>query len=386
MESDSQTDTYSCDFINNLSEEQKALYKAILDRIKGYGEQCAKVEGDWNTACGNRTGFYMGTGLANAPTGWTTADWWLVIQLVHNELWKVQLAFSISPENKIHIRTQTNGNWSAWADITTGGSGGSGGTADLTEVFARISGYGEACTLVTGDWNTACGNRSGFFMGQNLTNPPASSILTKDGWWYVIQLVYSENYKFQLAFSFLPGIIPFYYRAKDANGWGAWTSWFDNAVDYVDSQIYYKPGDTYANAGYHVIGGAISSSTKGVFFTITLPKRLNYIQSVTCKSCIVSLRGIKGYLNSRSGQNEYVGDAEYSITCEISSENTVYVSLVKSSAFTNTTNNTPVSITGNLSVTGTITSDTDCVSAGISGKTHVHSGVQSGSSNTGTPV
>jgi hypothetical protein len=45
-----------------------------------------------------------------------------------------------------------------------------------------------------------------------------------------------------------------------------------------------------------------------------------------------------------------------------------------------------VSITGNLSVTGTITSDTDCVSAGISGKTHVHSGVQSGSSNTGTPV
>lgn len=329
-------------------EDYSDVINAILDRIKGYGGQCEQVTGDWNTACGNRTGFFMGYGLENAPTGWTTSDWWYVIQLVHNAQYKIQLAFSFSPENIIHIRYQSGGGWSGWSDITTGGSGGSGGAADLTEVLARISGYGESCTLVTGDWNTACGNRSGFFMGQHLTNPPAPSVITKDGWWYVIQLVYSENYKFQLAFSFQPGIMSFYHRAMDRDGWGDWEDWYTNTVDYVKSEIYYKPGDTYANAGYHVIGGAISSSTKGVFFTITLPKRLNYIQSVTCKSCIVSLRGIKGYLNSRSGQNEYVGDAEYSITCEISSENTVYVSLVKTSAFTNTTNNTPVSITGNF--------------------------------------
>lgn len=36
--------------------------------------------------------------------------------------------------------------------------------------------------------------------------------------------------------------------------------------------------------------------------------------------------------------------------------------------------------------TGTVVSDTDCISAGISGKSHVHSGVSSGSSNTGAPV
>lgn len=36
--------------------------------------------------------------------------------------------------------------------------------------------------------------------------------------------------------------------------------------------------------------------------------------------------------------------------------------------------------------TGTIVSDTDCVSAGISGATHVHGGVTTGQGNTGVPV
>lgn len=36
--------------------------------------------------------------------------------------------------------------------------------------------------------------------------------------------------------------------------------------------------------------------------------------------------------------------------------------------------------------TGTVVSDTDCISGGISGKSHVHSGVSSGTSNTGVPV
>lgn len=335
-------------------EDYSEVIRTILDRINGYGGQCKQVSGDWNTACGNRSGFFMGSALENSPNGWTTANWWYVIQLVHNELYKMQLAFSFSPENIIYIRYQSGGGWSDWAGITVGGSG-SGGSGDsgdysgqINDILNRISGYGESCTLVTGDWNTACGNRSGFFMGQNLANPPDIPLVTKDGWWYVIQLVYSENYKFQLAFSFAPYMIPFYYRAMDRDGWGDWISWQEQAIEEINSRIYYRPGDTYANTGYHVIGGAISSSTKGVFFTITLPKRLNYINSVTCKSCIVSLRGVNGYLNSRSGQNEYVGDSAYSITCEISSENTVYVSLVKTSAFTNVSNNTPVSITGHF--------------------------------------
>lgn len=41
--------------------------------------------------------------------------------------------------------------------------------------------------------------------------------------------------------------------------------------------------------------------------------------------------------------------------------------------------------TGNLHSSGTITGDTDVIAAGKSGKTHTHSGVQTGSGNTGAP-
>lgn len=42
-----------------------------------------------------------------------------------------------------------------------------------------------------------------------------------------------------------------------------------------------------------------------------------------------------------------------------------------------------LSVSGEISATGTITSDTDVIGGGISLKTHVHGGVESGSSTTG---
>lgn len=47
---------------------------------------------------------------------------------------------------------------------------------------------------------------------------------------------------------------------------------------------------------------------------------------------------------------------------------------------------TSVTITGDLEASGTITGDTDVVGDGTSLHSHVHSGVQSGSSDTGPPV
>ena len=43
-------------------------------------------------------------------------------------------------------------------------------------------------------------------------------------------------------------------------------------------------------------------------------------------------------------------------------------------------------INGDVHVTGTLTSDVDVIGGGKSLKSHIHSGVQSGSSNTGAPV
>jgi len=45
-----------------------------------------------------------------------------------------------------------------------------------------------------------------------------------------------------------------------------------------------------------------------------------------------------------------------------------------------------VVVNGNLTATGTITGQTDVIAATVSGKTHVHSGVSTGSGDTGEPV
>lgn len=46
----------------------------------------------------------------------------------------------------------------------------------------------------------------------------------------------------------------------------------------------------------------------------------------------------------------------------------------------------PWTHTGDINVTGTVTATTDVIGGGKSLKTHTHSGVQSGGSNTGQPV
>lgn len=78
----------------------------------GLGTQCKYVTGDWNTACGNGTGFYMGKDLSNAPT----TGWIYVIHLVHNELFAKQIATTFTSTD-MWIRWKANGNWSEWIKL-----------------------------------------------------------------------------------------------------------------------------------------------------------------------------------------------------------------------------------------------------------------------------
>ena len=90
----------------------------ILTRIAGYGQGANQVTGDWDTACGEASGFYMGNGLSNSPTGNTVAGWWWVIHLVHNALYQRQIAFSFLNNAQIFTRIMNNGTWNNWT--TTG--------------------------------------------------------------------------------------------------------------------------------------------------------------------------------------------------------------------------------------------------------------------------
>lgn len=116
------------------------------------------------------------------------------------------------------------------------------------------------------------------------------------------------------------------------------------------SDLFYSSGNTY-NVDNIVMPGHITSSSTTIQVTINVPKRLDNITSISCTSLSVESRGIKGYLNSASGFIEYVGNSNYRFHCTKLSENTVGIAIIKSSAFTNCTNNTPVTLWGKVSLT-----------------------------------
>ena len=76
----------------------------------GLGGQCKSRSGDWNTACGTVSGFYMGQALANAPD---SSNWYFVIHLVHNASWMKQIALNFTT-NTIKVRSKREGIWTAW--------------------------------------------------------------------------------------------------------------------------------------------------------------------------------------------------------------------------------------------------------------------------------
>ena len=87
----------------------------ILTRIEGFGEVCMSAPTtDWNTACGTRSGFYMGADMSNSPSGATVANWWWVIHLAHNNLYQRQIAFSFLNNSQVFTRIMNNGTWNNW--------------------------------------------------------------------------------------------------------------------------------------------------------------------------------------------------------------------------------------------------------------------------------
>lgn len=92
----------------------------ILNRIAGYGQVAKQVNGDWNTACGEASGFYMGQNLSNSPSGTSVSGWWWVIHIAHNPTYQRQFAYSFLNNSEIYTRIQNNGTWNSWTEV--GGS------------------------------------------------------------------------------------------------------------------------------------------------------------------------------------------------------------------------------------------------------------------------
>lgn len=117
---------------------------------------------------------------------------------------------------------------------------------------------------------------------------------------------------------------------------------YANKTDEIKDDIFYKAGDTYS-AVEIVFGGHITSSSSNVQFSIPLPKRTTNITSATITNLTARIRGISGYLNNNSSATNYVGLSGYTVSYTLQ-DNIISINITKSSAYTNATNNTPLSV------------------------------------------
>lgn len=109
----------------------------------------------------------------------------------------------------------------------------------------------------------------------------------------------------------------------------------------------YKIGDSISLPLF-TIAGLITNASKDLYFSFILPKKITNITTINVNSFEAELRGISGYLNSTAGYVQYVGLSEYTITATKQNDYIVEIRVAKSSAFTNTANNTPVVAKVNL--------------------------------------
>lgn len=94
--------------------------ESLSQRIKGYGEVAKQVFGDYNTMCGNVTGFYRSTTTQNAPYKQSSADdgsnWFFIIHIAHSENYQMQIASPYFKEG-LYYRNMLNGTWGEWVEV-----------------------------------------------------------------------------------------------------------------------------------------------------------------------------------------------------------------------------------------------------------------------------
>lgn len=136
------------------------------------------------------------------------------------------------------------------------------------------------------------------------------------------------------------GVLQF--RVKSSGTWGAWRTIQDS------TNTAYAAGDTFSIAGSSVrfppLQGYITSSTTQVHLGVYVPKSLANISTVTVTALQGGIRTTAGgYLDGGSDSSNWIGSS-YTVVANKVSDNFVGIMITKSSAFTNVTNNTPVTL------------------------------------------
>lgn len=117
--------------------------------------------------------------------------------------------------------------------------------------------------------------------------------------------------------------------------------------DYRDR---FRAGDTFSTGHIWCTGG-ISDGGKSLFFTIPLPKIVsgltaNIVMSVGGNANSITVRGNNGYVNN----TQFLNLDNFIVTVDVKTGG-VIVRIISTNAFTNITNNTPISVVMDATIT-----------------------------------
>lgn len=133
-----------------------------------------------------------------------------------------------------------------------------------------------------------------------------------------------------------------YIRSLNGGTWRAWHRIIG------DDEVYYRHSDTLSITTYTNLNGFITSSTTSVSFSFYTPKSLANISTITVTAFKGTLRGGSGYLDGQTSAYDWFADASYTLTATKITDNMIRIVCTKTSAYSNVTNNTPVSYYGSL--------------------------------------
>lgn len=133
-----------------------------------------------------------------------------------------------------------------------------------------------------------------------------------------------------------------YIRSRsNAGEWGNWKRLM------VEDDFFFKKGETYSTVSRVTCPAFLSSSQRGIYFTLPLPKKTNNITSITVNSFTINARKVSGgYLLNGITKQTFNG----SIKVQYIEENSVKFYLEQNTAFSET-NNTPVGLEIEISIT-----------------------------------
>lgn len=131
--------------------------------VSGLAKQ---VYGNWNDACGMKSGLYRGSNLSNSPT---TSDWFFVQHIVHNSVYQVQFAWDFFNEKNMFTRICNNGTWTAWKRVV-----------EVTNQSLAQAGYVHLSNGLVLQWGLATipANTSGLTVKFPLTFPTYARAVT----------------------------------------------------------------------------------------------------------------------------------------------------------------------------------------------------------------